>query len=226
MRIKPIDWEKAVIEYETIMRNLAAIKDLEDQYKKGNFTTTPLQIGNYLDFLNFFWNDGVFRDMEAPVRILDVGCFLNMFTDFIHINADTIESYGIRVESAGIESSRLYCRLARELFPDAELIEGDIRQVQSLTDKSFDIVVLSNFFHQYLDFSREDIGNTFDAIDRVLKPGGYIFYKYANSELPQPDFCAVYCKSNQSHRIKDIVPQNYFCSDQAYAQYWYLIRKL
>ena len=226
MHIHPIDWEKAVAEYEAIVRNLSAIQDLSREYNKGNITSTPLTIRGYLDFLNFFWNHGLLRDLSAPVRILDVGCFLNMFADFIHVNADTIEKYGVRVACAGLESNILYCRLARDLFPEAELIRGDIRNATELTDHTFDIVVLNNFFHQYLDFSRRDIADTFAAIHAILRPGGYIFYKYANSQQPQPEYAAVYDKHGGCHRVADLVPENYLCPDQCYAQYWYLTRKL
>ena len=78
----------------------------------------------------------------AQKRILDVGCGLGHF-------ADWLQKQGINVDYSGLDVTASLIMSARKRLLDCEFIEGDILNENILKKRSFDYVFASGIFYTY-----------------------------------------------------------------------------
>jgi SAM-dependent methyltransferase len=77
---------------------------------------------------------------------------------------------GISGNISGIDISEETVRAVPD--PGLKKFVGDIKNMAMLPDAGFDIVVVSLFFHHFVNFGFDPY---LKEINRVLKPGGYLF---------------------------------------------------
>ncbi len=222
-----LEWEYGLSEYNLIMSQQQAIKTFKKaQIKsKRGFSRTSLDVSHYLFPLKLISNQTIYEAVNYKARILDVGAFINMFSDFVYVNNKKIAAKGYSISSKGVEIDPLYCRISRDLFPNVEMIEGDIRELSSLTNDRFNIILFSQFFHQANLYSVSDILRIFEEVDKVLDEGGFILCEYANSEKKQPDILGIYSEEGDLCPAEEFLPAGYSFSNKPSFGRWYMIAK-
>jgi len=127
-------------------------------------------------------------------KILDVGCGTAHLTNWI-------KEQGFEI--TGVEPSSEMMKLARENFPDIEIVNS-IASALPFEDNSFDLIVSFEVL-RYLD--KEENIKSYKEFQRVLKPGGRFFLTQVN--LYCTDFYyffhnlkSVYCRlTNKVHHF-------------------------
>ena len=148
------------------------------------------------------------KTKEPYSRILDIGCGLGYFTDRLRAFGGVV---GIDVSPAAIEK-------AKELFPANEFAVVDIAdKADSFPGENkglFDLVILKEVMWYILP--RIDLA--LDAIDAILKDGGYLICSNYFPPL-ENDFCG-----------KDIIPsperlRDIFIERKGYKPLYYSVMK-
>ena len=83
-------------------------------------------------------------------RVLDVGCGLAHFADWIHEQGAAVEYTGLDLVPSLIEG-------ARRRRPELRLLQGSILDPSRLTDEHFDYVFASGIFYTYSDGAQETL---------------------------------------------------------------------
>jgi len=104
-------------------------------------------------------------------RILDLGCAAGALTDFF-------SGFGVAV--VGVDASPAAIAKARELFPQLEFVEADVRQLP-FPDDSFDKAVAGDLVEHLDD---ETFRAMLRELRRVLVPGGTLSIYTPNPRHP------------------------------------------
>lgn len=219
---KLINWDVLSGQYMGTINKNPLLLSLRNDQANGGFSGSPIKIQHYMDVMKFLSFEQVRQKFAPPIRILDVGAFLNLFSDFINnYNSDISKIF----HATGIESSAQMCEISRNLIANNVLIEGDVSDIDILTDQKFDVIVLNNFFHLEAPFPDKTIRAIFCSLDRVLDPGGIIFYKYDNIRIRNNSEMIIVSSEGTILKGKDFLPRKYLYSNERYNHFWYIITK-
>jgi SAM-dependent methyltransferase len=94
-------------------------------------------------------------------RILDAGCGMGEWTVFL-----TNRGFDV----VGLDISQHTISRLRELLPDYQFVQGDIRKTE-FTQESFDACFSYGVFEHF----ENGLGDCINEVHRVLKPGGWLF---------------------------------------------------
>lgn len=97
--------------------------------------------------------------------VLDIGCGPGL-------DSQLLTAQGLSVHACDISDEAI--AESRKLNPSVPHAKADARDLAPYPDSTFDLVVASLSLH-YLD--REDSHRAFQAVHRVLKPGGYFLFR-------------------------------------------------
>ncbi|MFA6450915.1 MAG: class I SAM-dependent methyltransferase [bacterium] len=98
--------------------------------------------------------------MKAPAMLVAP---LGTGEDMIYISHITPDISGIDISEDAVRAVSA---------PNLKKFTGDVKDMSMFPDESFDIVVASLFFHHFVNYGFEPYLN---EMNRVLKPGGYLF---------------------------------------------------
>lgn len=208
--------------YMKELMNNPYFRDLKLQQAEGHFSGSPIKVEHYIDVMEFASFDAVMNKFEKPVRIIDVGSYLNLFSDFIN-NFD--KKVSETFVATGIENSPVMCEISNRLFPSNNLIQGDAAELSALVSGKFDIVILNNFFHLEYPYEKSFILKVFSEIDGIISPGGLIFYKFDNKRIAERNEMMIVSREGETLRGKDFLTGDYSYSNDKYNHFWYVIKK-
>jgi ubiquinone/menaquinone biosynthesis C-methylase UbiE len=136
----------------------------------------------------------ILKDLPKGSKVLDVGCGTAHLSNWI-------KEQGFVV--TGVEPSAEMLKLAKENFPDIEIVNS-IASALPFEDNSFDLIVSFEVL-RYLD-KAENI-KSYKEFYRVLKPGGRIFVTQVNLYCSDGYYFfhnakSIYCKlANKVHHF-------------------------
>ena len=217
-----INWDFLSRRYMKEINRHPLLVSLREEQAAGRFSGARITMLHYMDVMKFLSSEKVNSKFAPPVRILDVGSYLNLFADFIN-NYDPVVSD--RFSATGIENSPRMCEISDNLFSPNKLLMGDVRDIRALTLEIFDAVVLNNFLHLAMPFPETFIRELFVAIDTVLEPGGMIFYKYDSRRIHNPRNMIIVSSEGKRLEGRNFLPPGYLFSNDPYREHWYTIRK-
>jgi SAM-dependent methyltransferase len=144
--------------------------------KKAKYDTIA---GNYLSFMS--GNHVVDLASEALIEQAGpvAGCHLCELACGIGIMASHFARQGAHV--IGVDLSDEMLHIARERYPDLHFVRDDAQSLASLDDDAFDVVT-SNL--ALMDIP--DLTATYDAVKRVLKPGGRFIFTVTHPCFQSP----------------------------------------
>lgn len=217
-----INWRLLSIQYMRQLDKNPIVRNLRKQQADGLFSGSPIKVNHYIDVMELIGNDSILNSYEKPMRIIDVGSYLNVFPDFINNFDKRISELFI---ATGIENSPVMCDISNNLFGSNRLIQGDALNLSALVDSKYDIVILNNFFHLEFPFEKQFIKKVFMEIDRIINPGGLIFYKYDNKRIYDNKEMIIVSKEGDRLTGKDLFNENYTYSNEIYNYFWYIIKR-
>lgn len=213
--------KKRADEFNKIVRDNSVVKELLELQAEGRFTPTEISVNSYLGFLKFISHPGVEKLLPKPARVLDVGAYLNFFSQFMK---DYKTSIGGAFDCIGLELKPEHCELSNRMFPDNEIICGDAMELERLAPRQFDVIVFCSFFHYEVLFPAEDAQSILRAADSLLAPGGIIAVR-------SPDDKKKHSKKfflpAAPRRLapEEFMPAGYSYSDEVLYDCWFVARK-
>ena len=109
-------------------------------------------------------------DTNKTLKVLDMGCGTGAFTSkMLNYNFDL---HGVDISPESI-------KLAKDLYPDISFTIGDIENLSSFNDESFDLITLSGVLHHFDNFT-----NVVSECYRLLKKDANIFAYDPNRNNP------------------------------------------
>jgi ubiquinone/menaquinone biosynthesis C-methylase UbiE len=145
------------------------------------------EIFDYEKEFSLFHN--IMQKQDRPIKkILELGCGSGSVTRYLANDYECI----------GLDFSPDMIKLAKNLVPNAEFVQGDMRYLPLSLNNQFDAVLSTGRSFTHLT-TNKDCLECCESVMRVLKPGGLFIFDNFKAEVIFTDF-----KSNMTHKSKNI----------------------